>query len=78
MCSSVVPAEYKERYGKDGNCGDEVAQALAGIKGEALAEVATRNGIDFKRWEHLNPGMQRMNLGNMLRARGRRGDKIVF
>ncbi|OYU75146.1 MAG: hypothetical protein CFE32_15370 [Alphaproteobacteria bacterium PA3] len=35
---------------------------------ERLYEVARRYGID-KRYDHLNPGQQRMNIGVMLRTR---------
>jgi hypothetical protein len=49
---------------------DEVARALNGLTVEQLAQVAARAGLAdrIKRWAHLNPGMQRMNLGNVLRA----------
>ncbi|ABA04068.1 hypothetical protein Nwi_0803 [Nitrobacter winogradskyi Nb-255] len=35
---------------------------------ERLYEVARRHGIE-KRYDHLNPGQQRMNIGVMLRSR---------
>ncbi|MCU0883294.1 MAG: hypothetical protein MUF14_11580, partial [Hyphomonadaceae bacterium] len=35
---------------------------------ERLYEVAQRFGI-AKRYDHLNPGQQRMNIGVMLRSR---------
>jgi hypothetical protein len=35
---------------------------------ERLYEVARRYGIE-KRYDHLNPGQQRMNIGVMLRTR---------
>jgi len=52
--------------------GDDVAQMLGG---KTIDEVYTlvakkikEEEVDLrKRFKHLNPGMQRMNLGNMLR-----------
>ncbi len=38
------------------------------------AQVSTRDLI--ARFEHLNPGMQRMNLGNMLRRVRRQAAKV--
>lgn len=49
------------------HCGDDVASAMLGLTHDELAPLAKENGIDFTRWSHLNPGMQRMNLGNVLR-----------
>ena len=71
---SVVPSLYRQRYGKDQTCGDGLAEALAGTDLEQLAEVATENGLDLTRWAGRNPGMIRMNLGNVLRGRVRRGE----
>lgn len=43
-----------------------------------LLEVATANGIDVRaRWAHLNPGQQRMNLGNVLRGVFRNGTPVI-
>ena len=67
---SVVPESYKRAYGKAGNCGDQVVDAMAEAQasGTTLEAIATENGVDFGRWSHLNNGMQRMNLGNVLRG----------
>ena len=79
---SVVPDKYKVRYGKAGNCGDAFALALAeaapteGNQAEALRELATLNGVDFSRWDHCNIGQRRMNLGNVLRGKFRRGEPV--
>lgn len=64
---SVIPANVKRSYGKDQNNGDNVAQRLKGLTRDQLVEEADRWGIDFGRWSHLNFGMQRMNLGNVIR-----------
>ena len=67
---SVVPESYKRAYGKAGNNGDQVVRAIAEAQasGTTLEAIATENGVDFGRWSHLNNGMQRMNLGNVLRG----------
>ena len=71
---SVIPANYKRAYGTAGNCGDQVVAAMATAQeaGTTLEAIANENGVDFGRWAHLNPGMQRMNLGNVLRGVVRR------
>lgn len=38
-----------------------------------LQDVAMENGLGFP-WAHLNRGMQRMNLANVLRGKQRRGE----
>lgn len=74
---SVVPDSYKTRYrqetGED-NCGDDVAEVL---KGHDVYEVMGQNGIPLDRWAGRNPGMVRMNLGNVLRGRIKRGEYVV-
>lgn len=82
---SVVPDSYKIRYGPDQNCGDDIADLL---KGEDVYAVAMANGIDAEgKWGEgrvalgktpLNPGMVRMNLGNVLRGRAKRGEYVVI
>lgn len=51
------------------SCGDLIADSLKGLTVEELAPIAAENGLKEKwdNWGHLNPGMRRMNLGNMLR-----------
>ena len=83
--SSVVPDSYKARYGAAQNCGDDVAERL---KGHDPFLVATDNGIDAEqKWgvgriahgkKPLNNGMIRMNLGNVLRGRIKRGEYVVI
>lgn len=89
----IVPKVFKERYAATGNnCGDEVAEMMAeivnvpvkgrknpGVDLERLAEVGRQNNIDVAaRWGHLNPGQQRMNLGNVLRGKVNRAEEDVF
>lgn len=72
---SVVKDSFKTRYGPTQNCGDDVAALL--LEND-LDEVKEANGIDMSRWKKLNPGMQRMNLGNVLRGRIKRGEYVVI
>lgn len=73
----VVPAHFKARYGKEQNCGDDVAKHLVGCEVEFLQDVADANGIDFHRWDHCNRGQLTMNLGNVLRGRIKRGEYVI-
>lgn len=85
---SVVPEDYRLRYGADQSCGDAVAKALTakvttpnGVDLEACRDIAEANGKGdrFDAWvaKGLNPGMVRMNLGNVLRGMARRGEAVV-
>lgn len=75
---SLVPDSYKVRYrelnGED-NCGDDIADVL---KGHNPYDVMAQNGIPSDRWAGRNPGMVRMNLGNVLRGRAKRGEYVVI
>lgn len=86
---SVIPDDYRYRYGADQNCGDEMARNLTdrvtkpeGVDLEACRDIAARNGIEdrFDQWlaRDLNPGMVRMNLGNVLRGKLRRGETVTL
>jgi hypothetical protein len=85
---SVVPDEYRYRYGADQNCGDAIAKRLTaevttgnGVDLDRAREIAALNGIEdrFDGWvaKGLNPGMVRMNLGNVLRGMGRKAEVEV-
>lgn len=66
---SVVPERFRERYGKDGNCGDSLAKFLEDYDTDELIEEAVRIGLITKnQYEGKNPGMWRMNIGNRLRG----------
>lgn len=67
---SVISKDTKAAYGKEANCGDLIAILLkdAVTDEDSLKKEADANGIDASRWDHLNFGMQRMNLGNVLRG----------
>jgi hypothetical protein len=89
---SVIPDDYRHQYGVHQNCGDGIAAKLrekaVRVVGkqeyadlDVLAEIASQNGIGdrFDGWmaKGLNNGMVRMNLGNVLRGKARRGEAIV-
>lgn len=76
---SVISAAQKKAYGKDANNGDAFAVALkdAVTDRQGLVAVANENGVDYTRWDHLNFGMQRMNLGNVLRGMVKRDEDPV-
>lgn len=84
-------SKYRKRYvpsvAKSGkkslHCGDSVAEAL---QYRELDELYTIAGQILEGWtaetlqakyEHLNIGSQRMNLGNRIRAAFKRGDEAV-
>lgn len=74
----VVPSQYRERYkATNGTCGDFIATKLQGIaKDGPLDAVKIENKIERERWSTFNPGMQRMNLANVLRGRFLKGETI--
>lgn len=76
----VVPSQYRERYkATGGTCGDFIATKLQGIaKDGPLDAVKIENGIEADRWGTFNPGMQRMNLANVLRGRFLKGETITI
>lgn len=76
---SVIPAHVKKQYA-GGTCGDGVAMWLANRTAEGYSpeQVGAVNGVPVEgRWGHLNPGMRRMNLGNVLRRLVAEGHKLV-
>lgn len=71
------PSHYVKAKSKSGHAtlhnGDHTAQTLAEMDlDQIFAHVAIMTGHDEialrKMYAHLNPGMQRMNLGNRVRA----------
>jgi hypothetical protein len=75
--SGVMVMSYHIRYtANGGGCGDDLDQALRdllvneeGTNLELLRAVADNHDVWVAKWNGLNPGMQRMNLANRLRAR---------
>lgn len=58
------------KSGKDGKGTKEF------VDPKLLKSVGKANGVDTARWDHLNVGQQRMNLGNVLRAMVKRGEHV--
>ena len=52
-------------YHKD----DFIGTTLAGLTVEQVLNVGKENGIDISKYAHLNPGQQRMTVGNILRKK---------
>ena len=79
-----VGKKYRERYGKTGHTGDEIAEVLKAhcvdkdgkIDTAKLDKLCSANGIEYGKYEHLNVGMQRMTIGNILRGKHRKGEAI--
>lgn len=59
---------------KTQNCGDAVAAALLRIPLAAMAEYVAAK-LPGARYDHLNPGHQRMCLGNRIRAWAKQNDQ---
>ena len=62
-------------------CGDTLSETLKGLVQDELQSVAKENGLDdkFRLWkEKNNPGLTRMHLGNVLRARLNRGEEVLI
>jgi hypothetical protein len=88
----LIKKKYRQRYGSEQNCGDEVAAALKAhtavpqAKGrdktdhDLLVKVQKANKIEekAKKWLHLNPGLQQMNTSNVLRGMVRRGEAVTI
>lgn len=77
---SVVKKSYKDVYKAKGSgqgCGDALDRALKdALDGDcSLPKIAKENAVPFL-WQVLNPGLQRMNLSNVLRAKLKRGEKV--
>ena len=87
---SIVPKKYKARYRPfHQTCGDDISTRLAehvkvrtedGIRVdlEKLRRFADANGCWQDKYERLNPGQQRMNVGNRLRAKVAKGHVVVW
>jgi hypothetical protein len=86
---SVVPTRWVKAYAKStlkGTCDDALAHQLDALtKTDGKADLAkiralgAINGIDVdSKWGQRNAGMQRMNLGNVLRGRAKRGEEVIL
>lgn len=54
------------------HCGDAVAEKLTGLPLDHVKSVAATLGIETEKYGHLNPGQQRMNIGNLIRSHVRK------
>lgn len=77
----VVPSAYRDKYKETGGTnGDFIATALQRLAKDGgvdtLNTVKAENGIEATRWSTFNPGMQRMNLANVLRGTYLKGNTI--
>ncbi len=87
LAKTIEP--YREQYKEnDDSCGDELSQLLKEAvtgkndKGKPcidlteLKKIAVQNGIEVDRFTHLNPGHQRMCVGNVLRGMLTKGKNV--
>ncbi|HEV7275221.1 MAG TPA: hypothetical protein VGN80_02940 [Devosiaceae bacterium] len=78
---SVVSADYKREHKPD-DLGQRLSKAVAGAGGKVdrnkLRAVAVANGVWNPAYENLNPGQARMNVGNRLRAKVKRGERVKW
>lgn len=78
----VVPSTYRDKYkSTGGTCGDFIATRLQKVAKdgiEGLNTIKAENGIEADRWATFNPGMQRMNLANVLRGKFLNGETITI
>lgn len=81
----VVNSKYKQEYGAKQRCGDDMSETLNAatrsaddtLDMELLLAIQMANGLDPKRWEHLNPGQRVMNTSNVLRNRVKKGEYVI-
>jgi hypothetical protein len=89
-CLKDQMAEAKKRYQRvklssgefTMDCGDELASLLRGLEPQEVCELAdevlgTGEGHHMQRYGHLNPGQQRMNAGNRIRAALKKGISTI-
>jgi len=82
---NVINAEWKTKAktagGGNGDMLDvEMRNAWLGADSpeQAYLSMCDENGVDSSRWMHLNHGMRRMNLGNVLRGLIKKGQKVTI
>jgi hypothetical protein len=90
--SSIIKAKYKDKYKPtDMTCGDDLATQIREhiveystdgktevVNKTKLKKFAQANGCWDPRYENLNVGQQRMNIGNRLRAKVRKGHEVKW
>jgi len=82
-----VDQKYREKYGKARSVNDALAQRLKEylypdgakkVDADRLAKLCKDNSIDQSKYSHLNTGMQRMTVGNILRQRHAKGETVTI
>lgn len=68
--TSIKPNVANMVKGKGGSLhsNDFIGGALAGLTLDQVKTIADDLGVDASKYDHLNSGQQRMNIGNRLRA----------
>jgi len=76
-----------DKYGRSGSCNDRLSIELSNylrdpITGKInevfIQKVAMDNKIEISKWKHLRNGHRRMLLGNVLRAKLKRGERVII
>jgi len=84
---SIVPLKYRRLYApNDRSCGDQWAAELRNYlyeDGETLdyaklVRFARANDCWQDKYNRLNPGQVRMNVGNRLRAKCNKGHEVIW
>ena len=87
---SIISKKYVDRYKKTGySCGDILSEEIreyimvidqgrAHIDLKKLRQIADDNGVWRDSYVKLNPGQQRMNIGNRIRAKYKNGERIMI
>lgn len=85
---SIIKSKYRDKYKKTGySCGDVIAEELreyvvvlvegrSRVSLDRLREVAVVNAVWRDSYAVLNPGQQRMTIGNRLRSKYNNGERI--
>jgi len=83
---SIVKRKYRKLYmPKNRSCGDEMAHLIAEhvkeddvLNLDKLIRFAKANDCWIDSYRKLNPGQIRMNVGNRLRAKIRKGHDVIW
>lgn len=86
---TAVRSEYRRKYSVDKThktasgkpsigVEDQITDLLKGANIETIKAVCAENDLSYDRWAGLNPGMQRMCLGNRLRGMAQKGKRVVI
>jgi hypothetical protein len=81
LSRSVIKPDYKREHVPD-DFARQLSKAVADDKGRVdrvkLRALAEANGVWNPAYDRLNPGHARMNVGNRLRAKARKGQAVVW